>query len=160
MKTTWIPLQSLPLAVSLVSRWVRAREREALTRGQPLSPSQLEDARSAGVARPEHVRLLRVKNIPLFSNPLLKPAAFVGGAFFAGTAGLTVRYGILVRSDWWGDRRLLVHELAHVAQYERLGGIRPFLRVYLQECITAGYPLGALEQEAIGVAAEICRTGS
>jgi hypothetical protein len=61
---------------------------------------------------------------------------------------MTLRYGIFVRSDCWGDRRLLVHELVHVAQYERLGGFRAFLRQYLQECITPGYPFGELEQEA------------
>jgi hypothetical protein len=47
-----------------------------------------------------------------------------------------------------------------VAQYERLGGIRPFLSAYLRECISPGYPLGALEQEAIRVAAEICSPGA
>jgi len=47
-----------------------------------------------------------------------------------------------------GDRRLLVHELAHVAQYERFGGFRRFLFQYLQECINPGYPLGDLELEA------------
>lgn len=46
------------------------------------------------------------------------------------------------------DRRLLAHELAHVAQYERLGGFHEFLKQYLEECISPGYPLGDLEQEA------------
>jgi len=73
--------------------------------------------------------------------------------FFAGTAGITLHYGILIREDCWGDRRLVVHELAHVAQYERLGGIGPFLRAYLRECLLEGYPNGALEREAIEVAA-------
>jgi hypothetical protein len=75
------------------------------------------------------------------------------------TAGLTLRYGILVRHDWWRDRRLVAHELAHVAQYERLGGIAPFLRVYLRECLIEGYPAGALEQEAIRCASAIRRNG-
>lgn len=47
-----------------------------------------------------------------------------------------------------GERRLLIHELAHVVQYERLGGFHAFLGAYLQECINPGYPLGPLEQEA------------
>ena len=46
------------------------------------------------------------------------------------TCGLTLRYGIFIRSDCWGDRNLVAHELAHTAQYERLGGIEPFLRKY------------------------------
>jgi hypothetical protein len=37
-------------------------------------------------------------------------------------------------------------------QYERLGGIRPFLKLYLYEClVTPGYPFGPLEQEAIQI---------
>ena len=46
------------------------------------------------------------------------------------------------------NRRLLIHELAHVAQYERFDGFRRFLFQYLQECINPGYPLGDLELEA------------
>jgi len=51
---------------------------------------------------------------------------------------------------------LLVHELAHVAQYERFGGFRPFLEQYLHECITIGYPAAPLEQEAKRVENELC----
>ena len=40
---------------------------------------------------------------------------------------MTLRYGIFIQTDHWGDRRLLLHELAHVAQYERFGGFRRFL---------------------------------
>jgi len=61
---------------------------------------------------------------------------------------MTLRYGIFIRQEHGGDRRLLVHELAHVAQYERLGGFREFLKQYLEECINPGYPLGDLELEA------------
>jgi len=61
---------------------------------------------------------------------------------------MTLRYGIFIRREYWGNRRLLAHELAHVAQYERMGGVRRFLGAYLQECLNPGYPLGPLEQEA------------
>ena len=61
---------------------------------------------------------------------------------------MALRYGIVIREEHWGDRRLLTHELAHVAQYERLGGFRGFLKQYLEECINPGYPLGDLELEA------------
>ena len=46
-----------------------------------------------------------------------------------------------------------MHELAHVTQYDRLGGILPFLRKYLFECLTMGYESAPLELEAIAVAA-------
>ena len=70
------------------------------------------------------------------------------------TRSTTIRYGIYIRSDAMGDRTLLVHELVHTAQYERLGGILPFIRQYMHEHITS--PSGELESEAAAVAAEIC----
>jgi len=42
----------------------------------------------------------------------------------------------------------LRHELVHVAQYERLGGIRPFMKRYLAECLMEGYLSAPLEVEA------------
>ena len=65
------------------------------------------------------------------------------------TRGLALQYGIFIRSDCWRERTLIAHELVHTAQYERLGGILPFLRKYLFECVTIGYPEAPLEQEAI-----------
>jgi hypothetical protein len=89
-------------------------------------------------------------------HSVLRAAAEQVGLISPQTIGLTLRYGIFIRSDCWGDRRLVVHELAHVAQYERFGGFRPFLEQYLQECIDPGYPFGPLEQEAKRAEKEIC----
>lgn len=72
------------------------------------------------------------------------------------TIGLTLRYGIFICDDNWGQRRLVVHELAHTMQYERLGSIEAFLRQYLHECITIGYPEAPMEQEAKRIEREIC----
>jgi len=69
---------------------------------------------------------------------------------------MTLRYGIFIRSDCWGDRRLVVHELAHTAQYERLGGIGAFLKAFLKECLTVGHASSPLEREAVTRAKEIC----
>ncbi len=89
-------------------------------------------------------------------NPALKMAAQATGLLSPLTAGLTLRYGIFIRLDYWSERRILVHELAHVVQYERLGGFEPFLRQYLEECLTLGYPAAPLEQEAKRIEQEIC----
>ncbi len=113
-----------------------------------LTPNQIASARRAGVQHPERVRLLAVKRIPMPLYRPLRAAAERRGWLSPHTAGMTLRYGIYLRADCMEDRRLLLHELTHVAQYERLGGIRNFLRAYLRECITPGYPHGALEREA------------
>ncbi len=142
----------LPMACS----WAEEHERLIHRDGVPLTSSQLADARSIGVHQPEHVRLRVVAQIPVPSHPLLREAAESTGLISPLTVGLTLRYGIFIRSDCWGDRRLVFHELVHTLQYERLGGFEPFLRQYLHECITVGYPAAPLEQEAVATTARLC----
>jgi hypothetical protein len=135
----------LPLAAN----WVGKQETRMLRIGVPLSEQEMNDARAIGVAEPERVRLLQLDCVPFPTNPMLKAAAGAIQFLTPATCGLTLRYGIFVRSDCWRDRGLIAHELVHVMQYERFGGILPFLRQYLSECVTVGYPESPLEQEAI-----------
>jgi hypothetical protein len=137
----------LPLAVS----WVGKQERRMLRIGVPLNEQELIAAKTIGVAEPERVRLVQLDRVPFPTDPLLKAAATAIQFLTPRTCGLTLRYGIFVRSDCWRDRALIAHELVHVMQYERFGGILPFLRQYLTECITIGYPEAPLEQEAIAI---------
>src|SRR5207253_9933621 len=60
--------------------------------------------------------------------------------------GLAVRYGIYLRADYWAERRFLVHELAHTAQYERLDGVRAFLECYLYQCLAIGSTSAPMER--------------
>jgi len=142
----------LPLACA----WAEEQEARILRDGVLLTPAQLEDARRVGIAQPERVRLLSVAEIPMPPDPVLRAAAEMTGLLSPLTCGLTLQYGIFIRTERWAERRLLVHELVHTGQYERLGGVRPFLDCYLRECLSVGYPMGALEQEAIRVEREIC----
>ncbi len=135
----------LPLAAA----WAEQQEAHILATGIPLSPSQSSDARQIGVAHPERVRLLTVPTIPTPQHPILRAAGEATELISPFTAGLTLRYGIFIRSDCDGDRFLVAHELVHTAQYERLGSISAFLRQYLHECLTLGYLNSPLEQEAI-----------
>ncbi len=147
----------VPLLLPFVTRWIHVQERRILAHGEPLDDQGISDARKIGVANPERVRLLRVPNVPVPGGPLV---AFCGrwtGGPSGRIAGLTARYGIFIRTDVWGDRRLVAHELVHTAQYERLGGIRNFLRQYLTECLATGYDCAALELEAVEAAAGIFR---
>jgi hypothetical protein len=78
------------------------------------------------------------------------------GFFTDRTEGLAIGYGIFIKSNRWQDRRLIVYELVHVSQYERLGGISQFLQQYVTECLTDGYDGGPLESEARETTARIC----
>ncbi len=135
----------LPLAV----KWAAAVEKRILREGVPLSEQEMADAKAIGVRAPERVRLLALAQVPAPGDFTLKTAAAAIQFLTPDTRGLALRYGIFVRSDCWGEHGLVAHELAHTAQYERLGGIRPFLRQYLLECLTIGYPAAPMEQEAI-----------
>jgi len=149
----------LKLVLPLACSWAEEQERVIHREGVVLTPSQIDDARRIGVKSPLRVHLRVVDEIPLPLHPVLKAAAEKTGLISPHTIGLTLRYGIFIRSDCWGDRRLVVHELAHTAQYERLGGFHPFLEKYLDECITPpGYPYGPLEQEAKRIEREMCQS--
>jgi hypothetical protein len=141
----------LPLAAN----WVQRQEKRMLRLGVPLSDQELTDANAIGVAEPDQVRLLQLDQVPFPTDPMLKAAAVAIQFLTPATRGLTLRHGIFVRSDCWRDRALIAHELVHVAQYERLGGILPFLRQYLFECLTIGYPAAPMEQEAIRLSRKI-----
>lgn len=152
MLTTAMVKMLLPL----VKTWCEEQEQIILRDGVPLTPAQIADARKIGVIHPEEVRLLMVGEIPTPQHPLLVAAIKKVWADTKLTKGLTLQYGIFIRADCWDDRELIAHELVHTTQYERLGGIQNFLRQYLFECLTIGYPAAPMEQEAIHTAAAMC----
>jgi len=144
--------QFLPLACA----WAEEQETVILRDGVALTPGQITDARNIGVAKPERVRLRVVEEIPMPAHPGLRKAAELTGLISALTIGLTLRYGIFIQAEAWGERRIVIHELVHTLQYERLGGFTAFLRQYLQECLSIGYPDAPLEQEARRIEREMC----
>jgi len=143
--------QILPLAAA----WAEEHEKRILNSGVVLTSAQIKDARAVGVAHPEQVRLFMTRAIPMPEHPLLRAAGEATGLVSPFTAGLTLRHGIYIRSDLAGDRGLIAHELVHTGQYERRGSILAFLRQYLHECLTIGYPAAPMEQEAITVSARV-----
>ncbi|MEY2440340.1 MAG: hypothetical protein QOI34_1725 [Verrucomicrobiota bacterium] len=148
-------LTQLDNLLPLAEEWAAAEEERALREGVPLSVEELADARAIGVEAPDRVRLLRVEQIPAPLHPQLRGAVTAIRFLGPETRGLTLRYGIFVRWDCWRSRPLVAHELAHTVQYERSGGILPFLRQYIGECLTIGYANAPMELEAGAVAARI-----
>ena len=154
MNSTITPEQFERL-LPLACEWATAQEQRILATGEALSKTMLADARLVGVAAPERVRLLHVPEIPIPADPVLRAAVQETQFLSPLTRGLALRYGIFVRSDCRFDRTMVIHELGHTAQYERLGGFEPFLRQYLFECLTIGYPEAPMEQEVIALAARL-----
>jgi hypothetical protein len=150
-------LTTLPVLLPIAYVWAEKQELLIMQEGAPLTESQLADARRAGVVHPEKIRVVCGEALP---QPEDEDFLFIAkriGLFTSHSVGLAVGYGICLRHGFWDDRLVLVHECVHVAQYEKLGGIRPFLSCYLRECIEPGYPFGRLEQEANLVSKDICK---
>jgi len=143
------------LLMPLACKWAEEQEKVILSDGNALNDTQLADARNVGVIHAERIRLLIVNQIPMPDHPALHAAATAIHLITPSTAGLTLRYGIYIRSDHRNNRQLIAHEFVHTAQYERLGGFLPFLQQYLYECNTIGYPAATMEQEAINTAARM-----
>lgn len=149
-------IDQLEELLPLAAQWAAIQERRVLCEGVPLSKIELADAKAIGVRDPERVRLLRVDAVPVPAHPMLKAAAASINFITAAPRGLALDCGIFVRADHWRDRALIAHELVHTAQYQRLGGILPFLQTYIVQCATIGYQNAPLELEAIATSARIC----
>ena len=146
-----LTLEKLASLLPLVVEWAETQEKKIRDQGIPLTKLQLVIARQAGVKAPDKVRLLYVPEIPLPEHRELREIAVTANLITPQTIGLTLRYGIFIRTGWENDRRLVAHELAHTMQYERAGSREAFLASYLEECLTVGYPQAPLEQEAIAI---------
>lgn len=145
--------QLLPFAY----QWVKAQEEFILAHGTPLGETHLADARRVGVQDRERIKILIVDRIPLPDNPELAEAARRTHIITDASRGVALGHGIAIRGDSWGDRELLLHQLVHVAQCERSGGLELWVRQYLSDrrnC--ASFTLGILEEEARRTARELC----
>jgi hypothetical protein len=71
--------------------------------------------------------------------------------------GVALGHGILIRADAWGNRELVLHQLVHVAQCERSGGLESFVQNYLSDRRRSEqFSVGALEEEARRIARDMC----
>jgi hypothetical protein len=146
----------LNFALPLATAYAEEQEALILRDGVALTDQQCADAHLAGIKEPKRVRLLKVPAIPIPTQPVLAKANEYVGMIGPQSASVNYGYGAYIRQDLWDDRALIVHELVHIAQAERLGGIGEFLKTYLKECLTVGHANSPLEREAISRTKEIC----
>jgi hypothetical protein len=137
--------------------WANAQEEFILERGASLGPIYSSDAERVGIKEPSRVRVLIVDRIPVPEDEQLAEAAARSLIITSACRGVAIGHGIIIRLDCWGDRELMVHQLIHVAQCERAGGLESFVYQYLcqrQTCPT--FTVGSFENEARGMARQIC----
>lgn len=145
----------LAVVIPLAAKWVEREEKRILRDGVPLDRQGLLDAGRMGVCHPEKIRLMKVDHIPILNSRFMELLSRMIPAVSASTVGLSLGYGIYVRSGYWGNRQLVAHECVHTAQYERYASRSRFLREYFSQCLVCGYPSAPLEQEAILRSAEL-----
>jgi hypothetical protein len=142
----------------LAGHWAKSQETYILQHGVPLTADQVADARQAGVKDPSRIRVLVVNRIPLPDNEELAEAARRAQIITEASRGVAIGHGIIIRADSWRNRELLLHQLVHVAQCERSGGLEKFASEYLEDRRNGSqnFSLGSLEDEARSRAREIC----
>ena len=143
-----INIQQINHLMPSAIEWVEEQENLIISSGIKLNAKQVDLAAKIGILEIEKVRLLQVDSIPLPLDPILSLAINQIGLISDSTIGISFRYGIYIRSDYWHDESLLIHELTHTMQYEKLGGITNFLNQYSKECLYYGYNKSPLEREA------------
>lgn len=141
----------------LACEWAKVQEATILKHGVPLTADQIADARRAGVRDPDRIRVLVVGRIPLPEDKELADAARRAQIITEASQGVAIGHGVIIRADSWRNRELLVHQLAHVAQCERSGGLQTFVNEYLMDRRSSrNFTLGPLEEEARTLARQIC----
>ncbi|MBC7797459.1 MAG: hypothetical protein H7Z37_11350 [Pyrinomonadaceae bacterium] len=134
--------------VQLMIFWSEQWQAHILEHGTPLDERQTVYAQHVGVTAPEKVRVLKVPNVPMPHYEILQKAFIENNVFSLDANGLTLEYGIFIKQGVFPVEYWLTHELVHVAQCERIGGLSPSMRQYLKECLTDGYGESVLEKEA------------
>jgi hypothetical protein len=143
----------LPLAY----HWAKEQEEFVLARGNPLNARHTRDAVLVGVQDCARVRVLVVDRIPLPENPELAEASKRIGIITEDTRCVGFGHALIIRVDAWNDRELILHNLVHIAQCERCGGLAQWVRQYLCDRTNCpNFTIGTLEEEARRIAREIC----
>ena len=140
-------MTELPHLLPLACAWANEHFAHILSTGQPLSQQDHDLATEVVVRRPELVRVALVARIPSPQDEKLKTACEQLHFLDEGTLGLTLGFGIYIKEAAAG-RRLLAHELRHVAQYEHYPSIEAYLAVYIPELLQYGYEQAPFERDA------------
>lgn len=137
----------LPRLIPRAIEWAESLSSDVASKGEPLDPSGLSDARMVGVQKADSIRVLMVDHLPLPTDSELQAAALYTGLLGPAMAGLTLGHSILICHGQM-CRRLLSHECRHVFQYEQAGSIAAFLPPYLESIVRDGYWNSPYEQDA------------
>ncbi len=137
----------LPTILPLAVAWITSVEKDLQAHSRFLSANEVQDAICLGVRHPDMVRVANVEKLPEPSDELNLLARQLR-ILTPDTPSLTYGSVIAVRRDMKKRPEALLHGLVHIAQIERCGGLRSFLRDYLESCLEFGLEMSPFEIEA------------
>jgi len=139
----------LPVACA----WAKTQEELILARGTPLADRYAADAERLGINDIARIRVLVVDRMPLPEDEELAQAARQTQIIPEASRGVAIGHGIIIRADAWGNRELLLHQMVHVLQCERSGGLEAYVRSYLfDRHQSEEFSVGDFEEEARRIA--------
>jgi hypothetical protein len=127
--------------------WYGRVEAKLLRQGRPLAATELAVARKLGVIHPERVRVVVLARFPMPDDKELRSEAERYGMGSSHEGGRTLGYAVMLKPRFAGNSTILIHELVHVSQHDRLGR-KAFVRRYLVEMEMMGHARAPLELEA------------
>ena len=139
--------QLAPLALD----WFKEVESKFLKKGRLLTDKEIAMAKSIGVKHPEHVRVIILTDFPSPGNKKLLTETKNYGFGNSAESGRTMGYVVMLKARFKNERRVLAHELAHVAQQERMG-VKNFFRRFIAEHEIVGRRRAPLEVDANKIA--------
>jgi hypothetical protein len=140
--------KQLSTLISLASSWAEIQSNNILRFGIGLNENQLELARIVGVQKPDQIRVMLIRKIPVPEDEILRTVCKQLNFLGPDTEGLTLYYGIFIKKGLQLNRKLLAHEFRHVAQYEQHPSITSYLSIYIPELLKYGYTNAPLEVDA------------
>ncbi|MPV86453.1 hypothetical protein [Ostreibacterium oceani] len=131
----------------------------ALDEKNKLSNCMLSRAKLVGVVNPENIDIIITKNIPIpdEGHPLYEFYHTVLGVESGFVGGLTFDNVIYLHPFFAESYEIYIHELVHVAQYQRFG-LEDMLRKYLIDASIVNYSRIPFETEAMVRTANLTET--
>lgn len=140
-------MKGIEAVIERTVAWAEEFSEMVLKDGRKLTNEEMQLAESEGVLHPECIRVMYFNDIkiPEESTCCARDFAELGGKTIAA---LSLGYGIALRRDISWNRDLLSHEFRHTVQFERLGGLRQFIGMYMLNLEKYGYKGSPMETGA------------
>ena len=136
-----------PLALD----WFKEIEARYLSKGRTLTEEEMEMAHKVGVSQPELVRVIVLKSFPPPSNTTLLTQAKEYGLGSSAESARTMGNIIMIKARFKDERWILAHQLAYIAQQEKMGR-RAFVRRFIAERELMGSSRSPMELNANKIA--------